>query len=156
MFSCKAQKPPKAAPFCALFFSCSKPPVYHRRLLNSRPCRGRDDLKCAPRCSAHIQRKDYFYFAILENLRIFQNCLFTGGGVAGNGSCSAAFCESAALWRGYLFAPIILPLCQRLPFLGELANPKDLTERARMLSLLPRGLLNSLWQSRTPSYCNRY
>ena len=23
--------------------------------------------------------KNYFYFAILENLRIFQNCLFTGG-----------------------------------------------------------------------------
>ena len=30
---------------------------------------------------------------------------------------------------------------QKLPF-GELANPKDLTERARMLSLLPRGRLN--------------
>ena len=36
-------------------------------------------------------------FAILENLRIFQNCLFTGGVVEGNGICSAAFCESAAL-----------------------------------------------------------
>ena len=58
----------------------------------------RDDLECAPRCSAHIQRKNYFYFAILENLRIFQNCLFTGGVVEGNGICSAAFCESAALW----------------------------------------------------------
>ena len=23
--------------------------------------------------------KNHFYFAILENLRIFQNCLFTGG-----------------------------------------------------------------------------
>ena len=38
-----------------------------------------------------------YNFAILENLRIFQNCLFMGGGVAGNGSCSTAFCESAAL-----------------------------------------------------------
>ena len=46
---------------------------------------------------AHIQRKDYFYFAILENLRIFQNCLFTGGVVEENGICNAAFCESAAL-----------------------------------------------------------
>ena len=36
-------------------------------------------------------------FAILENLRIFQNCLFTGGVVAANGIYSAAFCESAAL-----------------------------------------------------------
>ena len=36
-------------------------------------------------------------FAILENLRIFQNCLFTGGVVEENGRYSAAFCESAAL-----------------------------------------------------------
>ena len=41
--------------------------------------------------------KDIYNFAILENLRIFQNCLFTGGVVTANGSCSAAFCESAAL-----------------------------------------------------------
>ena len=39
-------------------------------------------------------------FAILENLRIFQNCLFTGGVVEENGICSAAFCESAALRVG--------------------------------------------------------
>ena len=39
-------------------------------------------------------------FAILENLRIFQNCLFTGGVVTENGSYSAAFCESAALRTG--------------------------------------------------------
>ena len=47
---------------------------------------------------AHKQRKNDFLFAILENLRIFQNCLFTGGVVEKNGICSAAFCESAALW----------------------------------------------------------
>ena len=41
--------------------------------------------------------KDVYNFAILENLRIFQNCLFTGGGMEENGICSAAFCESAAL-----------------------------------------------------------
>ena len=38
-----------------------------------------------------------YNFAILENLRIFQNCLFTGGVVKENSICSAAFCESAAL-----------------------------------------------------------
>ena len=43
------------------------------------PCRAQHDFECAPRCSAHSQRNYYFYFAILENLRIFQNCLFTGG-----------------------------------------------------------------------------
>ena len=44
--------------------------------------------------------KDIYNFAILENLRIFQNCLFTGGVVEENGICSAAFCESAALRAG--------------------------------------------------------
>ena len=50
-----------------------------------------------------IQGKNILYFAILENLRIFQNCLFTGGVVTENGIYSAAFCESAAL-RGKFFA----------------------------------------------------
>ncbi len=44
--------------------------------------------------------KDIYNFAILENLRIFQNCLFTGGVVEENGRCSAAFYESAALGAG--------------------------------------------------------
>ena len=47
------------------------------------------------RCSGKI----IYNFAILENLRIFQNCLFTGGVVKENGICSAAFCESAVLRR---------------------------------------------------------
>ena len=46
--------------------------------------------------------KNIYNFAILENLRIFQNCLFTGGVVEGNGICSAAFCESAALRESFL------------------------------------------------------
>ena len=41
--------------------------------------------------------KNIYNFAILENLRIFQNCLFTGGVVEENGICSAAFCERVAL-----------------------------------------------------------
>ena len=50
------------------------------------------------RCALHIISGRIIYnFAILENLRIFQNCLFTGGVVEGNGICSAAFCESMAL-----------------------------------------------------------
>ena len=53
------------------------------------------------RCALHIfSGKDIYNFAILENLRIFQNCLFTGGVVKANGICSAAFCESAALRVG--------------------------------------------------------
>ena len=60
-----------------------------------------------PPCFRHWRRsssllsifsgKNIYNFAILENLRIFQNCLFTGGVVKANGICSAAFCESAAL-----------------------------------------------------------
>ena len=50
------------------------------------------------RCAlAMFSGKIILYFAILENLRIFQNCLFTGGVVTANGICSAAFYESAAL-----------------------------------------------------------
>ena len=44
-----------------------------------------------------ISGRIIYNFAILENLRIFQNCLFTGGVVTENGICSAAFCERAAL-----------------------------------------------------------
>ena len=40
-------------------------------------------------------------FGFQESLRIFQNCLFTGGVVEGNGICSAAFCESAALRESF-------------------------------------------------------
>ena len=46
---------------------------------------------------AMFSGKNIYNFAILENLRIFQNCLFTGEVVEENGICSAAFCESAAL-----------------------------------------------------------
>ena len=34
--------------------------------------------------------KNIYNFAILENLRIFQNCLFTGGAVTVNGICGDA------------------------------------------------------------------
>ena len=37
-----------------------------------------------------ISGKNIYNFAILENLRIFQNCLFTGGAVTVSGICSAA------------------------------------------------------------------
>ena len=46
---------------------------------------------------AMFSGKNIYNFAILENLRIFQNCLFTGWVVEENGICSAAFCKSAAL-----------------------------------------------------------
>ena len=45
-------------------------------------------LRCA---LAIISGINIYNFAILENLRIFQNCLFTGGDAAGNGSCRACF-----------------------------------------------------------------
>ena len=55
---------------------------------------------CSACALAMFSGKNIYNFAILENLRIFQNCLFTGGVVEENGICSAAFCESAALRAG--------------------------------------------------------
>ena len=37
-----------------------------------------------------------FLFVVSKRLRAFRNYFFTGGVVEGNGSCRAAFCESAA------------------------------------------------------------
>ena len=70
---------------------------------------------------AHKQRKNDFNFAILENLRIFQNCLFTGGVVKGNCSCRAAFCESAALWGSFCWSTPSQALPRQLPRRGSQA-----------------------------------
>ena len=47
-----------------------------------------------------ISGKIILYFGTPERLRTLRCSIFTGGVVTENGSCSAAFCESAAL-RGY-------------------------------------------------------
>ena len=47
--------------------------------------------------SAHHQRNNYFIFRVCRALRSAPNAIFTGGVVAANCICSAAFCESAAL-----------------------------------------------------------
>ena len=66
---------------------------------------------------AMFSGKNIYNFAILENLRIFQNCLFTGRVVEENGICSAAFCESAAL--GLVSSPSPSLLCKStLPLLS--------------------------------------
>ena len=50
------------------------------------------------RCALHIfSGKIILNFGFQESLRTFLKPIFTGGVVEGNGSCSAAFCESAAL-----------------------------------------------------------
>ena len=58
-------------------------------------------MECAPRCSAHLQRKNYFKFRVCRALRSAPNAIFTGGVVTENGICSAAFCESAALRKSF-------------------------------------------------------
>ena len=70
-----------------------------------------------------IQGKIILYFAILENLRIFQNCLFTGGVVKKNSICSAAFYESAAL-QGIVGSPSQSPAVTALPKGEPRALPK--------------------------------
>ena len=49
---------------------------------------------------AHIQRKIILNRAMPERLRTLRHCIFAGWVVAGNGSFSAAFCESVALRAG--------------------------------------------------------
>ena len=49
--------------------------------------------------------KNIFNFGFQESLRTFLKPFFTGGVVAGNSICSAAFCESAALRER------LLPVC---------------------------------------------
>ena len=73
-----------------------------------------------------IQGKNILYFAILENLRIFQNCLFTGGVVAANGIYSAAFCESAALRGSGLALSVTAYAVPPLPKGEALAKPEAL------------------------------
>ena len=52
--------------------------------------------------------KNILYFVIPERLRTLRYDIFTGGVVAANGSCSAAFSESAVLRGKYPFR--LLPL----------------------------------------------
>ena len=63
--------------------------------------------------------KNIYNFAILENLRIFQNCLFTGGVVTASGICSAAFYESAALRESTASLRPHPALCATFPRPGE-------------------------------------
>ena len=62
-----------------------------------------DDWECAALAYGLrriISGKIILYFGTPERLRTLRCSIFTGGVVTKNGSCSAAFCESAAL-RGY-------------------------------------------------------
>ena len=49
---------------------------------------------------AMFSGKNIYNFAILENLRIFQNCLFTGGAVTANGICCRWLPAGASRQRG--------------------------------------------------------
>ena len=49
-----------------------------------------------------ISGKIILNFGFQESLRTFLKPIFTGGVVDGNGICSAAFCENAALRESFL------------------------------------------------------
>ena len=74
-----------------------------------------------------------YNFAILENLRIFQNCLFTRGVVTVNGIYSAAFCESTALWSVCSPSPSRLTPC-------HLWRNRTLCTSAGNCTAMPRAL----------------
>ena len=104
--------------------------------------------------------KIILYFGTPERLRTLRCSIFTGGVVTENGSCSAAFCESAALRESFLlpfsglnplrrsrasslgegasgetgsfaFEPETVPPCQRLPLGGSWQNRQVLAEGVR-------------------------
>ena len=64
-------------------------------------------------------------FGFQESLRTFPKPIFTGGVVEGNGICSAAFCESAALRKSFLaLSGANAPALPRGEPLGEVARRK--------------------------------
>ena len=88
-------------------------------------------MKCAPRVALRIiSGKNIYNFAILENLRIFQNCLFTGGVVTESSICSAAFCESAALRETNPLRLTARSLPERVPFPFLRKKLQDLAKQA--------------------------
>ena len=73
---------------------------------------------------AIVQGKYILIFEILKRLRAFQNLFFTEGVVKGNGRCSAAFSESAALRESFCLAqaggtPSVFASQIHLPRKGE-------------------------------------
>ena len=97
-----------------------------------RPTAGRFGMRSAFALRI-FSGKNIYNFAILENLRIFQNCLFTGGVVKANGICSAAFCESAALRLAS--SPSQSPTVTALPKGEPLAVPANFIFLPRPLPL---------------------
>ena len=79
-------------------------------------------------------------FGTPERLRTLRCSIFTGGVVTKNGSCSAAFCESAALRKGFLltFSGLNPLRRSRASSLGEGAGKADrLCLREFVPSFLP-------------------
>ena len=58
---------------------------------------GRDDSECAPRSLCASVAERIFLFVVPKRLRAFRNYFSQRGVVEKSSSCSAAFCESAAL-----------------------------------------------------------
>ena len=61
------------------------------------PARGGTILNALRVALRIFSGKIIYNFGIAERLRALRYPIFTGGVVGGNGICSAAFCESAAL-----------------------------------------------------------
>ena len=65
-------------------------------------------FKMASACAlAIISGRNLYNFGIAERLRALRYPIFTGGVVEGNGICSAAFCESAALRLAFSPSPSV-------------------------------------------------
>ena len=83
-----------------------------------------------------MQGKIILYFAILENLRIVQNCLFTRGVVTGNSICSTAGLRP--LRRSRARFPFLSPMVTSSPGAGEvfpLRESQAITFIAKVLGI---------------------
>ena len=62
--------------------------------------RRKNDFEYPPLTLWIFSAEGLFLFRVCRGLRAAPNAIFTEGVVKGNGICSAAFCESAALGAG--------------------------------------------------------
>jgi len=62
--------------------------------------RRKNDFEYPPLTLWIFSAEGLFLFRVCRGLRAAPNAIFTEGVVKGNGRCSAAFCESAALGAG--------------------------------------------------------
>lgn len=111
----------------------------------------RNDWKCAPRCSAHLQRKEYFYFAFVALCGVLQT-LFSQKGCKPGAAAAACLYDPTPVKGQFsqarrfelqikIIIPLIMAKAQQKPF-KIVPLPGDSSKQAAK-SYDTRGLLKS-------------